>query len=170
MEKKICPICNFETPDELEVCPKCGAMLKAEEETLKINEELNPVLQDGVSQEDQEPGETEENPFTEDETAVKSGKLVRFFAVFLALIVLFFGGKFLWSNFGPGSVISVVTFDTEDVVGTYSDSVYGRYYTFKSDVKELETKKSDSSDSDEQLSFDGTYESGFTKEYINSTS
>lgn len=164
MEKKICPLCNFETQDDLELCPKCGEMLKDAEETLKINEEeLNPVTQNIEQQEAQD-----ETLSDEDETAVKSGKLVRFFALFLSLVVLFFGGKFLWSNFGPGSVISVVTFNTDDVSGTFSDSVYGRYYTFKSDVKELETKKSDSSANDEQLSFDGTYESGFTKEYINS--
>ena len=164
MEKKICPLCNFETQDELELCPKCGGMLKDAEETLKINEEeLNPATQNIEQQEAKD-----ENLSSEDEAAVKSGKLVRFVAIFLALVVLFFGGKFLWSNFGPGSVISVVTFDEEDVVGTYSDSVYGRYYTFKLDAKELEPPKSDSAAGEEQLSFDGTYESGFTKEYIDS--
>jgi len=164
MEKKICPLCNFKTDEELDVCPECGAMLKNAEETLKINEEeLNTVAQNSELLESENEGLS-----NEDEAAVKSGKLVRFVALFLALVVLFFGGKFLWSNFGPGSVISVVTFDTEDVVGTYSDPVYGRYYTFRLDAKELETNKTDSSAGEEQISFDGTYESGFTKEYINS--
>ncbi len=167
MEKKICPVCNAEVDEACTVCQVCGASLENSEEQEKTqipHEEASYSLESS-----NQTSENEQTPIVSDEeNAVKSGKLVRFVAFFLAVVVLFFGGKFLWSNFGPGSVISVVSFDTQDVVGTYKDDVYGRYYTFKADVKELNVKKADSSAEEEQISYDGTFETGFTKEYINS--
>ncbi|MBO5743667.1 MAG: hypothetical protein J6R68_05230 [Clostridia bacterium] len=167
MEKKICPVCNAEVDETLTVCQVCGASLENTEE-----QEKTQIPHEEASYSLESSNQTGENEQTQNETnednAVKSGKLVRFVAFFLTVVVLFFGGKFLWSNFGPGSVISVVTFGAQDVIGTYKDDVYGRYYTFKTDAKELNVKKADSSAGDEQISYDGTYETGFTKEYIES--
>jgi RNA polymerase subunit RPABC4/transcription elongation factor Spt4 len=188
MEKKICPVCKIEVDEEIKVCPECGASLEDEEilvsaddvvseeaEEIEIGEidAEEAIVEDieEISEEDDETfedDEYDESDAENDEATVKSGKLVRFVAFFLAVVVLFFGGKFLWSNFGPGSVISVVSFDKEDAVGTYEDGLYGRYYTFKLDAKELETKGKPSSAESEEISYDGTYETGFTKEYINS--
>ncbi|MBQ6894250.1 MAG: hypothetical protein IJN40_01995 [Clostridia bacterium] len=189
MEKKICPVCKIEVDEEIKICPECGASLEDEEiltsaddvvsqeaEEIEIGEnDAEEVIAEDTEEiseeddaEDFEDGQYADYDESEEEATVKSGKLVRFVAFFLAVVVLFFGGKFLWSNFGPGSVISVVSFDKEDVVGTYKDALYGRYYTFKLDAKELETKEKSSSAESEAISYDGTYETGFTKEYINS--
>lgn len=167
MEKKICPVCGAEVSETHAVCQVCGASME------NIGEqEINKIPPEEKSYNLEASGKTDENEQTpivsDEENSVKSGKLVRFVAFFLAVVVLFFGGKFLWSNFGPGSVISVVSFSSQDVIGTYKDSVYGRYYTFKADAKELNVKKADSSAGEEQISYDGTFETGFTKEYINS--
>ena len=165
MEKKICPVCSAEVDETLTVCQMCGASLentKEQEKTQIPPEEMS------YSPESPELTDKNEHNQTDEDNAVKSGKLVRFVAFFLAVVVLFFSSKFLWSNFGPGSVISVVSFSVDDVVGTYKDGVYGRYYTFKTGAKELDVKKADSTATEEQISYDGTYETGFTKEYIQS--
>lgn len=171
MENKICPLCNNAVNKEALVCPQCGASLAAEEtesKTVPSNEgtqDMHLTNEETDISFEEYNAETAEN--NEELVPVKSGKVVRFTAFFLAVVLLFFAAKFLWSNFGPGCEISVVTFDAKDAIGTYTDSVYGRYYTFKSDAKELASSTATSSAEEEVLSYDGTYETGFTKEYIN---
>ena len=156
--EKICPVCNKSVEEEALVCPYCGYEFNTDEETKTEVLENSDNANTDINEENDDANTT----------TVKSGKVVRFVAAFLALLLIFFGGKFIWSNFGPGSVISVVTFNAEKAVGTYIDNIYGRYYTLKKGAEELKDERTSSSDASEGVSYDGTYESGFTEEYIQS--
>lgn len=156
--EKICPVCNKTVEEEASVCPYCRFEFNTEAENeAEILENSDNAI-----------AEISEEGSSTNTATVKSGKVVRFVAAFLALLLIFFGSKFIWSNFGPGSVISVVTFNAEKAVGTYTDNIYGRYYTLKKGADELKDKRLSDSDASEGVSYDGTYESGFTEEYIKS--
>lgn len=177
MSIRICPFCNKETEDDgALVCPECGMPLTSDENTLNTDDSIPLAEQDEFCQ----------------QTDAEPDKKVRVIASVVAAIMVIAVVVFGWYMFSkyqkqnPKNNPELQHIYAEDLVfedidGIFADEPSGMYFDFRPGKEKLEIpdESVDSSASSDGISsdaayspetktimFDGTYESGFTEDYV----
>ena len=191
MSLKKCRECEFCTEDEtLEICPECGKELVCEqgadcsadisvsndtEVCEEVSEDIEEVVDDTVYD--------EESP--EEVKADKKVKIITASVAFVLVLLIGFFGWYIW-NGKKASVPKDLEFD--EISGEYLNFDGFQYINFKSGETQKEVvianpSEDATADSDaasdaqassdaakepvkELVTFDGTYESGYTVEYV----
>ena len=178
MSIRRCSFCNTEIDDDsVSVCPECGSSLVSEESTLSTDENIGLAGQEEICQ----------------EADAKPDKKLRVIASVVAVVMVIVVGLFAWymiskyqkenpKNNPRLQHIYTEDLQFEDIDGLFADEPSGMYFDFRPGKEEIEIPDEtvDSSASSDgilsdgaaytaktkTLTFDGTYESGFTKDYV----
>ncbi len=166
MDEKKCPVCNEKIIDEASgVCPACGLSIQSGASTVEndIDSEFH-VQAPGFGDAENEPA--------------KPGKKVRIITAAVAAVMVLVVALFGWYVY---SEYREKDLEQGDIQGVFADVPSGMYFDFKAGEVEIEVpdysddQSVDSAASSDgvqsspemkTMTFDGTYESGFTKEYV----
>ena len=172
MEK--CPICENEYDNELySFCPECNQKEEYSETALTSEETSENISQ----------GEETDAP---QEESVKPRKALSVTIAVLSVLVVLAASYLLYLILSPLNVPDTIkpkAFALEDVAGTYTDKASGQYITFTPEAVEIDLNAlsqipdvDDAASSDasipsdsqksEMKTFDGTFETGYTKDSI----
>lgn len=177
MSIRKCPFCNTETDDDsIAVCPECGSSFVCDESALNTEGNIEIAVEDELCR----------------ETDLKPDKRVKVVASVVAVVMVIavaFFGWYMFSKYQKENPknnpalqhIYAQDLRLEDIDGLFADEPSGMYFDFRPGKEKIEIpdESADSSASSDgvssdaayvpktkTLTFDGTYESGFTKEYV----
>ncbi|MBR3933572.1 MAG: hypothetical protein IKJ68_06665 [Clostridia bacterium] len=194
MENKKCSVCGYGTADDtLKECPVCGGALEAQagEDVQTQNSQIE--VQEPVAQLAETPEETPEVAVQADDTleeileeAPKADKKVKIITACVAGVLVLALGIFGWYFFAGKDNVKDMAF--QDIEGLFHNQDDSNYFEFKIEETKVDVILEDSSaassaeavsdsaaSSDgakapeqktETVTFDGTYKSGYTLEYV----
>lgn len=185
MNDKKCPVCGLEVDETAEVCPECGAKIESAADIQEIP--ADDAVQETVTSEGAETV-SEESASEEIADAPKAKKGIKILCAVMALVLVIAAGGYWWYNNNKDAVIDVSSFGMDDINGTFTSDVIGMYMNF--DATEVTADVVVQVPADEALSsaasfdgtatssaepqfvsekrtFDGSFENGYSEEYIN---